>query len=70
MNSFKVIIGVSLNAFITFVLDPGCISGKAIVQQSWLSYHLFVGDMVLADRLSYSLLLQMMLDVYTSNLFQ
>lgn len=52
MNSFKVIVGVAPNAFITYVsqLYPGSISDKAIVEQSGLLRHLIAGDVVLADK--------------------
>ena len=51
MNSFKVIIGVTLNAVITYFsnLYPGSISDKAI-QQSCLVNHFSAGDMILADK--------------------
>jgi len=52
MNSFKVIIGVSPNASITYVSDlyPGSISDKEIVEKSGLLNHLVAGDMILADK--------------------
>ena len=52
MNSFKVIVGVSPNAVITYVskLYPGSISDKAIVQQSGLLNHFTAGYMILADK--------------------
>ncbi|XP_027058416.1 uncharacterized protein LOC113685138 [Pocillopora damicornis] len=52
MNSFKVIIGVTPNAVITYFsnLYPGSISDKAIVQQSCLVNHFSGGDMILADK--------------------
>ena len=52
MNSFKVIIGVTPNAAITYFsnLYPGSISDKAIVQQSCLVNHFSAGDMILADK--------------------
>ena len=51
MNSFKVIIGVTPNAVITYFsnLYPGSISDKAI-QQSCLVNHFSAGDMILADK--------------------
>ena len=52
MNSFKVLIGVTPNAVITFVskLYPGSISDKAIVQKSGFLDQLSTGDLVLADK--------------------
>ena len=52
MHSFKVIVGVALNAVITYVgkLYPGSISDRAIVQESGLHNHLTSGDLVLADK--------------------
>ena len=52
MNSFKVFVGVALNAVITYVskLYPGSISDKAIVQESGLLNHLTPGNMKLADK--------------------
>ena len=52
MNSFKVIIGVAINAVITYVsgLYPGSVSDKCInVEESRQLKHFVPGDLILAD---------------------
>ena len=52
MNSFKVLIGVSPNAVITYVsnLYPGSTSDRAIVQNSGILHNFMAGDLILADK--------------------
>lgn len=52
MNSVKVIVGVVLNAVITYVskLYPGSISDKEIVKQSGLMNHMASSDQILTDK--------------------
>lgn len=52
MNSFKVLLGVSPNAVITYVspLYPGSTSDKAIVKNSGILQHFKAGDLILADK--------------------
>ena len=52
MNSFKVIVGVTPNAVITYIsnLYPGSISDKEIVRNSGLLNQMVTGDLILADK--------------------
>lgn len=52
MNSFKVLVGVALNAVITFItpLFPGSISDKDNVKKWGLLKQLETSDLVLADK--------------------
>ena len=52
MNSFKVLIGVSPNAVVTYVsnLYPGSTSDRIIVENSGILHNFMAGDLILADK--------------------
>ena len=52
MNSFKVLIGISSNAAMTYVsnLYPGSTSDRIIVENSGILHNFMAGDLILADK--------------------